>query len=116
MMETETGERVWRPAADLYATPTRVELVIELPGAARDDVRLSLEDDELFVEATVAALPGEPVGGERVPRRFRRLFRLPWELEREGVRASLRDGLLRVTLPRRLAAEGAARDIPVEEG
>lgn len=103
---------VARPAMDSYATPDAVELFVDLPGVPRDAIGLTVQGAELLLEADRPATDGRPAGASRLPRRFRRLFTLPDGVDRDGIRAAFRDGVLHLTLPR---AERGGRTIPVEE-
>ena len=40
----------WRPAADVYETPTTVDITLEIAGIAPDDVRVNLSGSTLVVE------------------------------------------------------------------
>jgi len=93
----------WTPVCDAYETPEAVVLCLELPGLRQEMIDLRLEGDELVVSGERKMDQGAP--GEhfhRVERsygKFSRRFRVPSTVERGSVRASYRDGVLRVTLP-----------------
>lgn len=99
-----------------YANGDRVELHVAVPGRAAGDVDLSVEDDVLTVK--VSALAAEADAPERcaareIPRQaVERRFQLPWSIEREDVRATLKDGLLKIELAR--AAQERPRTIPIQ--
>jgi HSP20 family protein len=74
----------------------------ELPGVARDDVNLELTDDVLSLRAT-RKVPGAQTeaGAPEVQKvEFSRSFDLPYAVQADKVSAELKDGVLRLTLPK----------------
>ena len=68
----------------------------ELPGVARDDVTVELVDDVLSLSATrkVTGVEGEQSVS------FARSFTLPCAVQADKIAAELKDGVLRLTLPK----------------
>lgn len=92
-----------RPAMDLIAYEDRVELVADLPGLSRDDVDLQVADGVLTVRAErPLEIPenGRVLRRERSARTFSRSFALGDEVDVEAIGATMRDGVLRITLPK----------------
>ena len=106
----EAGEGVggWTPVSDVFETAEQLVLALELPGLEQKQIELRVEGDELVIEGERAIDREGP--GERFHRvershgRFSRRFRIPAAFDREAVSASYRNGLLRITLPRRSEA------------
>jgi HSP20 family protein len=76
---------------------------------------VSLEGSELTIEGTRA--PGEEPKGEVVTLEascsdFRRTFVVPPEVDADGIRAEIENGVLRVHLPKAAARE--PRSIPIK--
>lgn len=97
----------WTPPLDVYETVSHVVLELELPGASPADVRLSCRPDALLVEGVKPRAPHATRGAiaqalcvERAAGPFRRLVRLPARIDPAGARASVRNGLLTVRLPK----------------
>lgn len=108
-----TGEeQAIRPAADIFDTGEAVEIRVDMPGVSRDQLRVTLERNELLVEGDVEEGAGDPVGALRLPRRYRRLFALTDLVDREGISARLHDGVLELTLPK--SERVRPRSIPIE--
>jgi len=99
-MNGGAAESVWRPAADRYATPEAVVIEVDVPGAKREAVRVTLERGELLVEAPISEPEGDVVGAAVVRGRYRRSFLVPEDVDGAAVRARLSAGVLRVTLPK----------------
>ncbi len=115
--EEQSMEKMnWAPQVDIYEGEQSIVLEADLPGVKASDFSLSLENN-------ILTLRGErrlekDVKGDRYHRierhygRFTRTFNLPSTVNVEKVAAELRDGVLRVTLPKR--EEVRSRQIQVE--
>lgn len=102
------------PAVRAHAGPDAVVIEALLPGVAREDLELSIEDDTLVLAGQLQPFgEARPVRRERATGRFRRQLQLPWAVDAKGVEAELTNGLLRVRLPR--AAEHGPVRIPVRK-
>lgn len=110
--ESRSRAETVRPAADVHRTPDGIEILVDVPGVRREDVSLTARESELLLEAERPEPEGEPVTPVRLPLRYRRQFRLSELVNADGIRATLEDGVLRLTLPR--AERAKPREIPVE--
>lgn len=97
---------VVRPAVDLFESDESLLIVAEVPGARADDLSVKLDRQVLLIEATGAFATGDGAmtACEVAPVRYRCAFDLRAEIDADGITASLKDGLLSVTLPRAAAA------------
>ena len=68
----------------------------ELPGVAREDMNIELNDDVLSLTATRKVTGAE---GEQTVS-FARSFNLPYAVQADKIAAELKDGILRLTLPK----------------
>jgi HSP20 family molecular chaperone IbpA len=105
------------PSTDVVEAGGVHVLLLDVPGVPRDRIRVRLEGARLVIEGERPAPRVE--GGvlrtsERAHGPFKREFLLPPDVDGDGVRASLDDGVLRVEVPRR--GGGAAREVPVTPG
>lgn len=104
---------VLAPHVDIFESETDVLVTADLPGVPQDGVKLQVERDELFLEATTR-LPGgagEAVAREFVDVDYRRVFLLPKGIDVDQISANLEHGVLRVRLPR--TADAVPRKIEV---
>lgn len=105
------------PRVDVSEDDTGITLLADLPGVTREQLELRVEADTLHIEGTVdATAPGglEPVYAEmRVPR-YRRSFTLSRELDTSRIEAQLKDGVLRLRIPKQAHAQ--PRRIEVSAG
>jgi HSP20 family protein len=107
----------WTPAIDVYETDDRYVVAAELPGLARENIDLALEDSRLTIrgqriDRTTAS--GNVVHFHQVERGhggFARTFDFASKIDTESVSADLADGVLTITLPK--AAPAPARKIEV---
>ena len=109
--------RAMIPRVDVSEDDTGITLLADLPGVAREQLELRVEADTLLIEGTVdAATPGdlEAVYAEvRLPR-YRRSFALSRELDASRIEAQLKDGVLRLRIPKQAHAQ--PRRIEVSAG
>jgi HSP20 family protein len=116
----EGGEnlRQWLPATDVSETPEAVTLRLEVPGLSRDQIRIAVENNTLTVRGEkTQETSSENETFRRTERSFgsfERSFSLPAYVDTDNVQASMQDGVLSVTLPRR--EETKAREIQIEGG
>ena len=116
--EAPGGFDSWKPVCDAYETAQALVLCLELPGLGLDDIDLKLEGDELTVRGERRTEPGQ--SGERYHRversfgKFERRFPLPAAVDRGAVRASYRDGVLRVELPTSGRQQAAGVRVEIE--
>ena len=105
------------PPVDVYETESAITLLADLPGVPRENLQVRVDGDNLLLEAT-AALSGpenlQLVYGEAQWPTYRRQFTLSRELDTARIEAQLRDGVLRLTIPK--AEEARPRRIQVQVG
>lgn len=89
---------------DVYEKEQALVFETELPGVKKDEIAIRFEDDQLVISGEVKR--NEEIDREnyfRVGRRygqFQRRFPLPAELiEKDNIKATFEDGILRVTAP-----------------
>ena len=94
----------WSPPVDIYETDDSFVVTVELPGVERGDIRVEVSGSELSIsgkrdfDAVCSQESYQRLEGIRG--RFRRSFSLQQPLESTGVTADLKDGVLRVLLPK----------------
>jgi HSP20 family molecular chaperone IbpA len=113
----EVGDQpVLAPAVDIFENADEYRVVADLPGVRHEDIDIDLERGELVLFAK-RQLPreGEALALGRREGDFRRVFRIPEDLDRNKVEASFDEGVLQIRLPkservkpRRIAVTGAA--------
>jgi HSP20 family protein len=99
---TESGV-YYTPLIDIHEGSDGLVLEADLPGATENTVRIQLEDNVLSLHARVA--PFAPEGARALHEEHRagdyyRSFILSDEVERAKISAELRNGVLRLHLPK----------------
>jgi HSP20 family protein len=105
------------PAADVYETPEKVVLVIDMPGVCFDCAHVNIVDDELIVTGHVTH--GEDQDDYVLYREYdvghyHRHFGLPEVIDRTKIEAVMVDGVLTLTMPK--VEEVKPRRIPIKVG
>lgn len=95
----------WNPSIDIYENKDQIVLEAELPGMNREDFHLSVENNVLTLRGERQfEKKSEQDNYHRVERAygsFSRSFTLPQSVSAEGAQAEYKNGVLRVTLPKR---------------
>ena len=98
------SERAWAPAADMYETKDELVIKADLPGMSDKDVQVFITDDLLSLKGQRMEAedlkPEQYFRAERWGGRVERVFQLPIPVQADKVRASYREGVLTVTLPK----------------
>jgi HSP20 family protein len=95
----------WTPSVDIYENKDQIVLEAELPGMKREDFDLSVENNVLTLRGERRFEKREEQDNyhrvERSYGSFTRSFTLPQTVSGEGAAAEYKNGVLRVTLPKR---------------
>jgi HSP20 family protein len=111
----EPGATAWMPAVDVHETDKGYTLRFDLPGVNPQDVKIEVVDGTLTVKGERKALDAEGAHRiERVTGTFERAFRLRAKVDSDGIKASYKDGVLTIELPK--APEAVKREITIELG
>lgn len=106
---------VWYPAVDILESKDSYLLRAELPGMKKEDFNLELNDGTLTLSGERRLEePKDEVEYHRVERlagKFSRSFYLPQTVKHDGIKATYRDGILEVYVPK--AEEAKPKQITV---
>jgi HSP20 family protein len=111
--ETETA-RSLAPALDVFEYADRFEIHLDVPGVAREDLKVHFEKGDVEVEGERKSqeLPeGAYARTERWAGKFSRTLSLPEDADPASLQASLKDGVL--TLIVKKAEERKPRQIAI---
>jgi len=93
----------WVPAVDLYETADHYVISVELPGLARDDFQVAVQDGKVILKGQRPPRQTSDTQFHRVERghgQFLRSFALPQPIDEKRITADLHDGILVVTIPK----------------
>lgn len=94
----------WNPEVDLYETETSFVLEVDLPGIREEDVEVMVDKGDLVLRGTRTVARTANQGNfyyqERRSGNFSRRLRLPASVDSTQIRAEVKHGVLRITLPK----------------
>ena len=106
----------WAPAVDIYETPETIVMKADLPGLTREEIEIEIHDNTLTIKGERRfAKDVQQENYLRVERAygpFERSFTLPTGVRQEEIRASFRDGVLELLLPK--AEEAKPKKIAID--
>ena len=91
------------PPVDIVEDATGITLTADLPGVDRDDLVVRVEGRSLMLEAPLRLGQAESLAfvySEIRANRYRRSFELSGELDTTAIQADLKDGVLKLRLPK----------------
>jgi HSP20 family protein len=95
---------VKRPLTDVIETDETIIVTVEVPGVNKDDIDIEILGDQLSVSAKRKIEPEHKdecvYKSERNYGVFKRAIRLPADIKSEETKATLCNGVLRITLPK----------------
>ena len=92
-------------------------LLADMPGVNESEIEITLEKDRLTIHGPVADRAPEgyrPIYSEFCIGDFERTFVLSNEIDRDGIEATFKNGVLRLSLPK--AETSKARRIAIQSG
>jgi HSP20 family protein len=117
------------PALDVAESEEQYTVTLDMPGVAKEDVKVAVEGRVVTINAQTAQPKSQPEAGpsdapnggpsetkknthrllyrERQAPRFARRFTLPLEVDQAEAGAKLEHGVLTLTLPKRVARSAA---------
>ncbi len=104
--ETTTGKGLslesMMPLADIVESDEHLVVTMDLPGVDKSDVEITIADDQLSVKAVRETETSDEQyhRRERTCTRYERMVKLPVSVMGDEAKASLKDGVLEITLPK----------------
>ncbi len=93
------------PSVDIYEDKDNVYVEADLPGFEQKDINLSLKGDTLTISAEKEEKKEEKKKGylrcERFQGKFYRELELPRKVDASGIKAVYKNGVLKITLPKK---------------
>ena len=93
----------WRPPVDIIDTEAAIVIFAEIPGVEKEAVAIEVKENVLSIsgERTVdnSVGNGSYMRSERVFGKFARSFALPAMIPTDKIKASFKDGVLKITIP-----------------
>ncbi len=106
------------PPTDLKETDKGYVLCSEVPGLTRNDVEIQIRGDTLMVSGQKGEASEDVAANYRLSERrfgrFDRSFPIPPDVVREGIKATVREGVLTIMLPKSAGSETQRTKIEVQ--
>jgi HSP20 family protein len=109
---TRPREQYLTPPVDIYETPESLVVIADMPGIDPAHLEVRVDQNILTLHGqTQSQRPGDLRYREYTLVSFFRQFELGEQIDQDGIRADLKQGVLTLTLPK--AAKAQPRAIPV---
>ncbi|HSP31118.1 MAG TPA: Hsp20/alpha crystallin family protein [Halomonas sp.] len=102
--EEQRQQETLLPAVDIIEESNALKLVADMPGVTQESLHLELDNNVLSLEGEITLNMPEGLSAlhaEVRGRRFARRFNLSHEVDGEAITASIVNGVLTVTLPKK---------------
>ena len=115
---TEEREGFWAPIVDIEEDSDNITVKAEIPGMKREDIKVSVQGNRLTItgerkqESETKSKTFHRV--ERSYGKFSRMITLPADVEADKVKASYRDGILNINLPKPEAIKPKHIDVEIK--
>ena len=103
------------PPTDVYEKDDAIVVVADMPGVSEKDVDIQLDNDTLTITGRVEAAAPEGFDllySEFASGQYERTFTLSEDVDRNGIKANMKNGVLRIALPK--SEKARPRKIAVE--
>jgi HSP20 family protein len=98
---TRAQERHMLPPVDIYETSESLVLIADLPGVAKEDLALRVDNNVLTLQGKAShAASGEAIYREYELVNFFRQFELSEQVDQENIAADFKHGVLTLHLPK----------------
>jgi HSP20 family protein len=102
--KSERGDVIWDPLVDISETENEIVVHAEIPGMKKEDVKINIQDNVLTISGEKKRVESEKEHNyhriERAYGCFERSFSLPSSIELDKVKATYKDGILTISLPK----------------
>jgi len=116
-MERTRDRKTFIPRVDIYEDKDALTIVADMPGIDENSVNITLEKDVLSIEGGVAEQMFKDytlIHTEYGLGDYYRAFTLSEHIDRDRIKAKVKDGVLSITLPKTVPAK--AKKIAIQAG
>lgn len=108
----------WYPPVDIYETEENIILKAELPGVEPESVNIEVNENTLSLKGERKLQKGLTDENyyrmERFYGSFHRAFSLPYPVDNDSIKASFRDGVLKILVPKRREPNASGIKVKVQ--
>lgn len=102
--QVETEDSIWSPSVDMSEDNNSVIVEAEIPGMSKDDIKVNIQEDTIILKGEKKQEKEEKEANyhriERSYGAFVRSFTLPAPVQSDKVKATYKNGILKITLPK----------------
>ncbi len=106
--------RVAYPPLNISEDENNIYVRAEIPGSSIEDIEVTLSDKSLIIKGEKKAEEGRYFRQERPTGSFQRIINLNVEISRDSIKASMKNGLLEIVLPK--SEETKPKQINIDVG
>ncbi len=110
----------WRPPVDIYETEDGILLAPELPGVGKENISVEVKDNVLTLKGERVASPNITEKNfyrqERCYGTFQRSFTLQQNIQPNQIKATFKDGVLEIEIPKPEEEQPKQITVTVEQG
>jgi len=100
----DRGAGIWRPLVDILDTETAIVIEVEVPGIDKDDISIDLKENVLTIKGERKQQADRQDENyyqrERRFGWFQRTFTLPGYVQPESIKATFKQGVLKIEIPK----------------
>lgn len=115
-----TAAGLLKPQVDIGATDKEYSITVEVPGVDEKDVKVEIAGNTLTIRGEKKQEKEEKDKNyyriERSYGSFQRVLSLPDDADQEGVKASFKKGVLKITMPRQALPRTEVKQIEIKSG
>lgn len=116
-VERTRPRKVYAPLVDIFETAEAIVVVADMPGVDENGIDISMEKNLLTIKGTVCSEAPAGYGvafAEYGQGDYERVFTISNEVDRDAVEATIKNGVLRLTLPK--SKQARAKKVSVMAG
>ncbi|WP_158551453.1 Hsp20/alpha crystallin family protein [Rhodohalobacter sp. SW132] len=102
--QNEKALGTWAPSADITENEKRYEIMMDIPGMDKNDIKVNIQDDRVTITGERKTEEKEEnddfIRQERYYGSFFRSFKLPEKVKDDDIKATFKDGVLKVVIPK----------------
>jgi HSP20 family protein len=115
-LRVEKEEGIWAPSVDVSENNNAITINAEIPGMSKDDIKINIQDNTITLKGEkIQEKEEKDANYHRVERNygaFVRSFTLPTPVQSDKVKASYKNGVLKIVLSK--SEEVKPKEIPIE--
>jgi HSP20 family protein len=108
--------RIFLAAVDIFETPEAITLMADMPGVPKENIKVDIRDNHLIISGEIAPSMGEAetmVSREFYTGDYAREFHLGAIIDQARIEATMKDGVLRLLLPKQEKAKPRKIEVKV---